>query len=91
MLAELEHAPKIGAHIVSIHFGRRLSMGTDRGRKHKNNNYPAKSMISGGEGGIRILDMRSGAPYGVNIAGKQRAIMLLRMDWHSSANRALLC
>ena len=25
------------------------------------------------------------------VTGKQRAIMLLRMDWHSSANRALLC
>ena len=33
---------------------------------------------------LRLSEMHhSGAPYGVNIAGKQRAIMLLRMDWHS--------
>jgi hypothetical protein len=57
MLAELEHAPKIGAHTDSIHFGRRLSMGTDWGRKHKNNNYPAKSMIFGGEGGFEPHDL----------------------------------
>jgi hypothetical protein len=37
-----------------------------------------------------FIPRRNRVSYGVNIAGKQRAIMLLRMDWHSSANGALL-